>query len=302
MTGSHAVNAGGSEPSPRRRRAAHVSIDAGTHEIAAYDYGGGGGGDGGAVVFVHATGFHGQIWGRVIDFMPAQVRCISLDVRAHGLSGVAEHDSFAWVGFADDVATVVTHFQLRRPYGVGHSAGGAALALAQLNGLATFERLWLYEPVMFPPLTGEVGANPLAIAARRRRATFDSVRAARENFAAKPPMNRFDPAVLDDYLAGGLQTLPDGTVALRCRPEWEAQTYENGPLHDAYERLDRLDIGVTIVRGADSDPMWQTVTSLQADAIASATLLDFPHSGHFGPMEQPEQIARSIVASFGLKA
>ena len=284
--------------SPPRREPTQLLIDAGSHTLAAHDYG-----DdhatGAPVLFVHATGFHGRTWGRVIDFMPQSVRCVALDVRAHGSSSVADDDTMAWAGFADDVGIVVRALGLDNGplHGVGHSAGATALVLAQLDGLASFDRLWLYEPVIFPTGWGEVGANPLAASARRRRATFESSAAARSNFASKPPMSNFDPTVLDDYLAGGLRALSDHTVTLACDPEREAMTYDNGPLHDAYSRLAELRVPVALVRGSRSETMWQAVTEMQARLLQQVSLQDFPGSGHFGPMEQPQRIAESIITN-----
>ncbi len=44
--------------------------------------------------------------------------------------------------------------------------------------------------------------------ARKRRPGFASLEEARENFASKPPMNRFDPAALDAYVTFGFVDEP----------------------------------------------------------------------------------------------
>lgn len=290
MDADNAMSAPGDDVA--RRAFSEIRIDAGEHELVAYDYGG----SGHDVLLVHATGFHGRMWGRVIDFLPESLHCVAIDVRAHGQSTVDTNDLLVWSGFAHDVAVVVERLEMKHPWGVGHSAGGAALVLAHLDHLARFEALWLYEPVMFPASAVSGQPNPLAIGARRRRATFPSLAAARENFAGKPPMNAFDPLVLDDYIAGGLAELPDGTAVLRCEPAREAQTFENGPTNGAFERLSQLDVPVAIVRGANDDGMWHKVTDLQLDAIPGATLVELSGSGHFGPMEQPRALAQLIQA------
>ena len=101
--------------------------------VAAWDLGG----DGEPVVMAHATGFHGLVWWPLANALP-EFHCYSFDERGHGDSIRPPEHSYDWTGFADDALAVVDGFALDRPFGVGHSAGGAALLMAEAFRPGTF--------------------------------------------------------------------------------------------------------------------------------------------------------------------
>lgn len=258
-------------------------------EIAAYDLGG----DGPDVVLVHATGFCAGVWLPTVEHLKG-FRCVALDVRGHGCSGKPEE--MDWHDTAQDVLATVKAFDLQRPFGVGHSMGGASLVLAELAAPATFSGLWVFEPIIFPARIAppEGARNPLAEGARRRRPTFPSREEAYDNFASKPPLDVFDPAALAAYVDHGFEQLDDGSVQLRCSPEVEAMTYESGMRHGAFERLGRVRCPVTVLCGRDDAPGPATVAPLVAEELPDGRLEEHPEIGHFGPLEDPAGMAASI--------
>jgi len=254
------------------------------------------GGDGDrAVLLAHANGFHGLVWRPLAARLP-HGPAIALDFRAHGASGPPERAEFAWDGFADDVLAVVDELALRRPFGVGHSMGGAALLLAEQRRPGTFAGLYLYEPVVFP---GRRSTTPvesaLSTGALRRRDRFASRPEAYERFAAKPPLDRFDPEALWAYVEHGFVEDGAGGVRLACRPEHEAQIYRMGATHGAFAELERVRCEVTVATGA--------VTSFGPAAFAEHIAAGLPHGrlvstptlGHFGPLEEPALVAAAVA-------
>ena len=155
--------------------------------------------------------------------------------------------------------------------------------------------LWLFEPIVFPPLDldGEP-PNALAEGARRRRTTFASADDAYANFASKPPLSELHPAALAAYVEHGFEELDDGSLRLRCEPEVEAQTYEMGMRHDAFARLGEVRCPVTVLRGRVDRPGPASVAPLVAEALPAGVLEDHPELGHFGPLEDPAAMAASI--------
>ncbi len=59
---------------------------------------------------------------------------------------------------------------------------------------------------------------------------FDSFEAAIANYASKPPLAAFDPDALDAYVRHGFRADGDH-VRLKCEPEHEARTFEQGGRH-----------------------------------------------------------------------
>ena len=94
------------------------------------------GGNGPPVLFAHATGFHGLVWRPVADRLRDSFHCWAFDERGHGDTPAPADGDFRWEGFARDAISVVDELRLNRPYGVGHSGGGAALLAYVLGQMA----------------------------------------------------------------------------------------------------------------------------------------------------------------------
>jgi pimeloyl-ACP methyl ester carboxylesterase len=255
------------------------------------------GGDGPPLLLCHATGFHGRVWQPVADRLPHR-HCLAPDLRGHGDTPPPASGDQAWNGFADDVLAVIDALGLTNVLAAGHSKGAAALLLAEQARPGTFAGLYVYEPVVFPSTAFRGMQNPLAAGAARRRATFPSFDAAYDNFAGKPPLDRLDPDALRAYVRHGFRAQPDGTVALKCRPEIEAATYSMGARHGAFERLGEVRCPVTVARGAHDEGFSPAnVAAEVAAALPHGRLEDHPDLGHFGPLEDPAAIAACIDAA-----
>lgn len=257
--------------------------------VAAYDLGG----EGPDVICVHATGFCAGVWGPMAAGLRGHVR--ALDVRGHGRTALPPGVGMAWSGTAEDVLAAVDQLGLRRPVGVGHSMGGAALLLAEAARPGTFAGLWLFEPIVFPPsFRGRPpGPNPLAEGARRRRPTFASAGDAVAHYASKPPLDQLRTDALAAYVRHGFEERPDGSVTLRCRPEVEAATFEMGPEHDGWALLERVRCPVAVLRGRDDAGAPAGLAPGIVGRLPLGHLEDHPELGHFGPLEDPDAMADS---------
>lgn len=256
------------------------------------------GGTGEPLLLAHATGFHGRVWAPLARELP-EVHAWAPDLRGHGDATAPADGSFSWEGFADDVLAVVDHLGLRGGIAAGHSKGGAALLLAEQRRPGTFRALYCYEPVVFPPLPEDVVSDggPLAEGALRRRASFGSVDEAVANYSAKPPLDVLAPEVLRAYVEHGFAARPDGSIALKCRPEHEAQVYRMGAQHRAFERLGQVTCPVTVAVGAVTPYGPAAVAEQIASALPAGRLETHPDLGHFGPLEDPPAIAAAIRAA-----
>lgn len=262
-------------------------------DIAVHDLGG----QGPPALLVHATGFHGRVFGPLARGLWSRLGCSGIDLRGHGESGVPSDLDFDWAGFATDVLTAVDALGLNRPVGIGHSCGGAALLLAEEARPGTFSRLYCFEPIVFPPErppTPDPGVA-LAVGARQRREIFASREEAHANYASKAPMNTFDPEVLEAYVRFGFEDLPDGTVRLRCRGEYEALIYENAPRHDAYAHLGEITCPVLVAWGSEGYSFRPEIMKLVSERLENGRSEELSGLGHFAPLEQPGSVAESII-------
>jgi pimeloyl-ACP methyl ester carboxylesterase len=269
-------------------------------EVAVHDFGGPDNPLAPVVLLAHATGFNGAAWAPMASRLRTRFRCLALDFRGHGRTVTPDGASLAWAAMADDVEAVIGSDRLLGSadvvHGVGHSMGGAALVLAAARRGVRFESLWLYEPVIVPPdlLPFMTGQNPMAAAARRRRAVFPSYQAAVENFSAKPPMDELHPEALRAYVAGGFSLGDDGAVHLRCRPDTEAAVFEGAGHSAVWDVLPRVVRPTQVVRGRDAGFGPGSFAGALVEALPRATLAERADLGHFGPLEDPLGMADDV--------
>ena len=258
------------------------------------------GGCGPPVIFMHATGFHGAVWGAVAGHLRAEYRCLAIDERGHGRSGLPPNGSLDWSGFANDALAAVDSLDTQLPYGVGHSSGATALLMAEQARPGTFGALYCFEPIIVLAETalGRDRRNWLAEVARQRRDTFGSRQEAYERYLSKPPLSSVDPGILRAYVKHGFEDLDDGRVRLRCRPGIEALAYEMASANDCFSRLATVECPVALVSGTASEAWRPTAMEAVATRLGAARTAQLPGLGHLGPMEDPTAVARSIATFF----
>ena len=252
------------------------------------------------LLLAHANGFNAGAWRPFAAALTSTHRVVALDLRGHGVARTPEGLDFAWERFGDDVVAVLDSGALPPGplHGVGHSLGGASLVMAAAQRPGALRSLWLFEPIIPPPdaFSGSAGENPLAEGAARRRPTFDSLDAAYDNYASKPPLNAFHPDALRGYVEGGFEPLPDGTVTLRTRPQWEAAIFRMTGGCPAWSVLPSVDIPVTVVVGEEMAMGPAAFAPVVVEALPNGRLVRHPELNHFGPLQDPIGLAGEVAA------
>ena len=264
--------------------------------VAAHDLGG----DGPPALLGHAVGFCGPVFAPLAARLATRFHCWALDFRGHGDSETPIEVDFAWTGLADDVLAAVDGLGLEGAFGVGHSAGAAALLDAEARWPGAFSSLWCFEPILWPappPLRPRIA---LIEGALRRREVFPSRSAAYAYFAAKPPLDALHPDTLAAYVECGFaddDQVGNGAVRLKCRRDTEAAMYRQGLAHDGFSRLGEVGCAVVVALGTDSPAIGADVARAQVAALPGGRLEVFEGLGHFGPLEDPEAVAAAIMGS-----
>lgn len=247
-----------------------------------------------ALAFSHATGFCKEVWKpavRAVRAAEIELPAFAWDYRCHGDAPTIEGELDWWM-FAEDVASVIG---ARRPcVGIGHSMGGAALVMAELSHPGLLAGLLLIEPIIIPGPRVRWEDGPLAVSARRRKATLESRQAALDNYRGKGGFATWTEEALEAYVDGGLRALPDGTLELKCRPDREAEVFAASLTHGAFDRLGELSCPVRIIAGEVTDTHPHAVLEQYESVIPDVTTEILPGTTHFIPMERPDLVASEI--------
>jgi pimeloyl-ACP methyl ester carboxylesterase len=170
----------------------------------------------------------------------------------------------------------------------------ALLALAKQPRLAG--ALLLIDPAMVPgswrralllPFAPRILRRrlPIARAAGRRRADFESAEQALASYRGRGAFRTWQPGFLDDYVADGFGPAPGGGVRLRCAPAWEAATFA-GHRHDTAAALRALRAPALLLAAGHHSTVGRMLPTVRACAPALA-IESLPQCSHFIPMEEP---------------
>lgn len=254
------------------------------------------------LLFVHATGFHGRVWDRIIESFPGY-HTLALELRGHGRSEKVPIRHWREVG--EDIAAFAKALQLTDLIGIGHSMGAHGLVDGAAIGGA-FARLILLDPVIAAPDAYD-DPTPLAAAgvhpASKRRNHFSSVDEMIERLLPKSSFGLFEARILDDYCRYGLLPAPGGGYVLACPPDIEASVYMTARTNGAiYDSVRSLQIPVTIMRA-----QIRTAEGTEPDFSTSPTwpglVREFSHGrelhlegcSHFIPMQVPDDVVAVIA-------
>lgn len=226
------------------------------------------------LLFTHGSGFNAGGWRptlerlRRLGIVSAEV--LAFDWTGHGKSrpprgsGVSA-ERYDWREVAPrDIFELLGEqapANARPLYGIGHSFGGAGLALAELARPGTFSGIVLIEPIIRSP---GPSTHPLVERTLRRRARFDvaSHTDVVAHFASRAYAS-WDKDALAGYVERGFR--PVTTAAgeryyeLTCAPETEACVYLGGMqvanAGGLYNRLGEVGCACTVCAGETSETL-----------------------------------------------
>ncbi len=183
--------------------------------------------------------------------------------------------------------------------GMGHSYGGAmTLRLADRHP-GRFRALVLLDPILLPThlwlglkLASALGRNPMAGAARRRRALWASRDDARSRLAGRGVYAGWTDEALDHFLDHATRDTPEGR-ALCCPPAIEAAIFEQ-PFYP-WAAIRRLRIPTLVLIGRDSYPFFPQ-TARRIRALAPQVRIERMTGDHCFMQQHPADTTAAIRA------
>jgi pimeloyl-ACP methyl ester carboxylesterase len=258
------------------------------------------------VVFLHANGFNALTYRSILAPLAATLRILAVDQRGHGASRLPADPAklSSWKLYREDLLSLLDTLDGARPILAGHSMGGTVSLLAAGKRPEASSGLVLFDPVIFPRLAA-LGAQlpwaarrigrrtPMAEAAARRRAVFDSPEAAFSAYKGRGAFKTWTDIQLADYVASGFRPRPEGGVELACAPAWEAATFA-GHAHDPWRALSRVRSSVQVFKAE-----WNSTCRASAEALKRTNRRSVVSitagTSHFLPMERPDVIREALL-------
>ena len=250
------------------------------------------------LVMFHAVGMCSQIWNNTARDLAQDYHVFSFDLRGHGDT---EHPGggFTFEQIGEDVASVIGTMGLEGSIGVGHSAGGMSMLIADSLAPGIISKGVLVDtrvgesPMML--LTPEEQEQRIERTLQKR-----SIWESRETmYAAYRDRRVFKPwndEVFADYIEGATRILDDGRAELKCHPQVEEHFYQNRTELDTFKVLRGLG-GEYILLVGD----YEGAQTPQDDAVRHLTretkgfqLKKLGAGSHFVPMEHPALVLKEI--------
>jgi len=270
------------------------------------------GGNGPIAHFSHATGLCASVYTPFAQQLNDELHLIGMDDRGHGkTSASADPDKLRdWDIFADDMACFFEH--LGHPViAMGHSRGAAASLLLAVRRPDLVSALVLIDPTILPfswmwwwylaKKTGLASRVPIVATAAKRKNNWPNRQAVLESYRRKAVFHSWQDGFLEAYVADGTSQTDNGTVKLCCEPAWEARCFAVCP-HDIWRHVPLLKQPTLVLYGADSDTFLASAVRRFKSAVPQAIFQRFENTGHFVPMQRPEESARAILSFLKDKA
>jgi non-heme chloroperoxidase len=274
----------------RRRQMSYIKTKDGV-EIFYKDWG-----SGQPIVFSHGWPLSADDWdNQMLFFLKQGYRVIAHDRRGHGRSSQVA-DGHDMDHYADDLAAVTAHLDLKNAIHVGHSTGGGEVVhyLAR-HGESRVAKAAIISAV--PPLMVKTPANPLGLP----KSVFDDLQAQlaanRSEFYRALPVGPFygfnrpgvksSEAVIQNWwrqgMMGGAKAHYDGIVAF-------SQT-------DFTEDLKKINVPVLVMHSEDDQIVpYVAAGPLSAKLLKNGTLITYKGFPHGMPTTHADTINADLLA------
>lgn len=263
------------------------------------------GGSGPPAHFSHATGLCAGTYTPLAEILGRDLNLFGMDDRGHGRTRAAADPGklHNWDIFADDLERFIEH--LGKPVvAMGHSRGGVASLLLAVKRPDLVRALILIDPTIIPfswgwwwSLSKKIGQAkriPIAATAARRKNGWPSQEAVLDSYRKKAVFQSWTDGFLEAYIADGTQATAHGQVELCCNPAWESRCFATCP-HDIWKLVPQLSIPTLVLYGNNSDTFLTSAVKRFEAKMPHAKLVGFENTGHFVPMEQPQETRKAIV-------
>ena len=262
------------------------------------------GGSGPLAHFSHATGLCAGTYTPLAERLRPYLRMFGMDDRGHGKTRVPANPQKLknWDGFVDDLESFFKY--LAEPViAMGHSRGATVSLLLAIKRPELVRALILIDPTILPlswmwwwyllKRTGLARLVPIVATAARRKRDWPDRASMLEAYRSKAVFQTWQDGFLEAYIQDGTEKTANGTIRLCCPPAWESKCFAVCP-HDIWRYIPRLKKPVLVLYGETSDTFLAPAAKRFKAKVPGAALRCLEETGHFVPMERPDETAEVI--------
>jgi len=264
------------------------------------------GGAGPSAHVSHATGLCASVYTPLVHRLRSHLHIIGMDDRGHGKTRVPAKPANLkdWNVFVDDLANFFKH--LNQPLiAIGHSRGATVSLLLAIKRPELIRALVFIDPTLLPfswmwwwylaKKTGAASRLPIVATAAKRRYIWPDRRTVLASYRRKAVFRGWQKGFLEGYIEGGTEETHDGQIRLCCTPAWESRCFAVCP-HDVWRYIPQLNRPTLVLYGAESDTFLKSAAKRFKSNAPMARLVSLGETGHFVPMERPDETAEIIIS------
>ncbi|MGB6063375.1 MAG: alpha/beta hydrolase [Desulfomonilaceae bacterium] len=263
------------------------------------------GGSGPLTHISHATGFCAEMYAPLAERLGSHLRVLGMDDRGHGkTTAPADPESLkSWDVFANDLERFFEH--LNEPViAMGHSRGAVSSMMLAIKRLDLVRALVLIDPTILSTsltmllaltqATGLTGLIPIVYGAAHRKGVWPDRQTILEVYRNKPAFSSWKDGFLEGYVRHCTKKTETGTIALCCEPAWEARSFAVCPA-GIWRSIPSVRVPTLLLYGSKSDVFVSSAARKFKRKVPHAVLKRFEKTGHFVPMERPDETAEAVL-------
>lgn len=255
------------------------------------------------LIMTHGIGLCAMVWRPLAEDLARDYYVFSLDLRGHG--DTDKPGGYTFDNMSDDVIGLVSVLTSelnppQPPYGIGHSAGGMTLMIANSKAPGTMGPTVLVDTRVGPALlvSSPEEREERMNRTRNKRAVWETREIMYDAYRNRRVFSTWTDDAVRDYIYGGTRLLDDGRAELKCPTEVEAIYYESRHGLDPTPYLKGLTGEYLLLLGytgnyPDEEARSSDEIKHFLNEVKGARMETLPSGSHFVAMEDPDLVLSS---------
>jgi len=255
--------------------------------------------------FIHANGFPPDAYKSLLSLLSSRYELKSTLLRPLW-DERSDIDSIKnWDIFLNDFLSECDKTKIEQSVGIGHSIGGNIIIRAAIKNPNLFKSIILLDPTIFHPSIIAIArilnslnllkyTHPYALAARKRRESYDSYKEILESYKKKKVFSKIADQQLEEYI-NSIFKKKKNRYELVYNKKWEEIIYLKAALKDyhIWRNLKSIKIPTLIIK-PKINPVLTDIASKKIERNNFIKIKTLKESTHLFPLEFPKKTSQII--------